>query len=77
MMAEIKSEDTHVVSKIIQYETGNMDEAETIEFFQELIDSGMAWTLQGSYGRMARTLIEVGQCTARAGLHGCTLANGD
>ena len=47
MVAEIKSEDKDMVSKIIQYEAGNMNEEETIEFFQELIDTGMAYTLQG------------------------------
>ena len=51
------------VDKIIKYESGDMNEHELIEFFQGLIDSGMAWKLQGSYGRMAMHLINEGICT--------------
>lgn len=50
------------VNDIIAYENGDMDEDQIINFFQELIDSGMAWTLQGHYGRMAMNLIEDGVC---------------
>ena len=50
------------IDKIIAYESGEMTQEEMVEFFQELIDSGMAWELQGSYGRMARALIEDGIC---------------
>jgi len=53
------------VTKIIAYEQDAMDEAEVIEFFQELIDSGLAWRLQGHYGRTARRLIEAGLCSPR------------
>lgn len=48
------------VSKIIAYEQGDLDEDETIELFQELVNSGLAWQLQGSYGRTAASLIEAG-----------------
>lgn len=53
---------TDLLDKIMDYEEGNMDEDQIIEFFQELIDSGLAWTLQGSYGRMAKALIDNGLC---------------
>lgn len=46
--------------KICKYEEGEMPETEMISFFQELVDSGMAWTLQGHYGRTAMALIEEG-----------------
>jgi hypothetical protein len=38
------------------------DEADTLEAWQHLIDSGMVWHLQGSYGRMAEQLINAGLC---------------
>ena len=50
------------VAFIMQFETGKCSKEEMIEGFQELIDFGMAWTLQGSYGRTAATLIELGAC---------------
>jgi len=54
-----------MVDKIIQYENGEMNDEETISFFQELIDSELAWKLQGHYGRTAMFLIEEGQCVPR------------
>lgn len=53
-----------VVGDIMAYESGEMDQDETIKFFQGLIDSGLAWQLQGSYGRTAQSLIDAGLCTA-------------
>lgn len=50
---------------IIAYENGELDEADTIAGFQELINSGIVWNLQGSYGRIAMSLIEQGICTPR------------
>lgn len=38
------------------------DEDEMIEAWQHLIDTGLAWQLQGSFGRMARCLINEGIC---------------
>ena len=53
-----------MVDKIIRYENDEMSEEETISFFQELIDSGLCWKLQGHYGRVATTFIEEGVCNA-------------
>lgn len=51
------------LSFIMAYESGACSPEEIIEGFQKLIDSGLAWSLQGSYGRMAAALIESGECT--------------
>lgn len=51
-----------VVGKIIEYEEGSMNREEMVEFFQELINSGLVWQLQGSYGKTAEQLIRSGEC---------------
>jgi len=51
-----------MVDQIIRYENGEMDTEEVVPFFQQLINSGMAWHLQGHYGRTAAQLIEMGEC---------------
>ena len=48
------------INKITAYEQGDMDEAETIEFFQELMDTGLIWSLQGHYGRTAQAMVDAG-----------------
>ena len=55
-------ERTSMVDSIIRYENGIMEEEEEIKFFQELINSGLCWKLQGHYGRVATHLIEEGLC---------------
>jgi len=50
------------VNDIIDFENGEMDEERAIEFFQGMINSGVVWQLQGSYGRTAMALIEGGHC---------------
>lgn len=47
-------------SQIIAYETGELDEAGIIELFQQLVNTGLAWQLQGHYGRTATALLDVG-----------------
>lgn len=39
------------------------EEGEYLQAWQHLIDTGLAWQLQGSFGRTAQALIEDGYCT--------------
>ena len=48
----------NITDKIIAYECGDIDEAEVLELFAELIRTGMAWQLQGHYKRVAYDLID-------------------
>jgi len=48
--------------RIIMYENGELELSEIVVLFQELIDSGFAWKLQGHFGHAAGELIEAGLC---------------
>lgn len=45
---------------IIAYENDKLNDEETLDLFQKLVDSGLAWQLQGSYGRMAQRFLDAG-----------------
>ena len=49
-----------VVDRIMAFEAGDMDDAGVLELFSQLVRDGTAWSLQGSYGRTAKSLIEQG-----------------
>jgi hypothetical protein len=51
-----------MLNQVIAYEQGELDEEGIIDMFQELINSGLAWKMQGSYGRTAKALIDAGYC---------------
>lgn len=53
------------LSNMIAWEQGELSDEDTIKLFQYLIDNGMAWTLQGCYGRTAQSLIDAGYCTRK------------
>lgn len=45
---------------MIAFEDGELEEGGVIELFQALVDNGMAFRLQGSYGRTAAAMLEAG-----------------
>lgn len=49
-----------LASQIIAYETGELSGIEMIKLFSELVKNGMAFTLQGHYGRIATDLMRAG-----------------
>lgn len=67
------------INLIIRYEQGEASPAEMLELFAGLIKSGMAWQLQGSYGRQAATFIEAGLITPEGEITdaGHDIAEGD
>jgi hypothetical protein len=56
--------DTYTAVQIIEGDV-TAEEEDIIDAYQSLIDSGVAWQLQGSIGRMAASLIESGYCRAK------------
>jgi len=48
--------------EIIRWEQDDLDQTETVELFQHLIDTGLAWELQGVYGRTAKCFLDAGLC---------------
>jgi hypothetical protein len=53
----------NLTERIVSYEKGELNEQQTIQLFQELVDSGMIMRLQGHYGRFAAQLLEAGLIT--------------
>lgn len=54
------------LDRMIAYENGELDCGAVVDLFQELIDSGMVWQLQGFYGRTAKYLIDSGYCEPKS-----------
>lgn len=54
------------VEDFMDWENGDMSEDNEIKFFQELLDTGMAWTLQGMYGRRTMELLNEGKLIKRS-----------
>lgn len=49
-----------IVSKLMEYEDGLLDQDEVIDLFQDLLSSGLLYELQGHYGRTADRLLRAG-----------------
>ena len=56
----MNNETSTLVDNIIAYEQGELSDQEVVRLFADLVRSGMAWSLQGSYGRTATALIKEG-----------------
>jgi hypothetical protein len=56
----MNNEASTLVDNIIAYEQGELSDQEVVRLFADLVKSGMAWSLQGSYGRTANALIKEG-----------------
>jgi len=49
-----------LVDNIIAYESGQLDNKQTLELFSEIIKGNILHTLQGCYERTAKALIDSG-----------------
>lgn len=49
-----------LTSKLIDFEAGNMEPDEVLELFAHLVKTGLAWELQGMYGRIAKQMLRDG-----------------
>lgn len=49
-----------IVGQIVAFEQGELEDGEVYALFQFLLDSGMIYSLQGSYQRMAEDLLLAG-----------------
>jgi hypothetical protein len=54
----------NIFDAIMAIECEELTQEEYVTHFQTLIDSGIVWQLQGTYGRVATSLIEGGLCHA-------------
>ena len=48
------------INLIMAFEDGTIKEEDLIKLFQDLLNTGLVWKLQGCYGRMAKSLIDIG-----------------
>jgi len=56
----LSKESTDIVGKIMAFEQGELENEEVYALFQFLLDSGMIYSLQGSYQRLAEDLLLAG-----------------
>jgi hypothetical protein len=49
-----------LVDWLVAWEQGALSAEGEITLFQELVDSGLAWQLQGMYGRQAMAMLDAG-----------------
>lgn len=56
----MNAEKFDLVGFIMDAEEGNLDDEQMIAGVQEMVNSGVVWQLQGSWGRLAARMIENG-----------------
>lgn len=49
-----------MLDMLMAYENNELDMNQTVELFQKLVDSGLIFSLQGHYMRVARDLVDAG-----------------
>lgn len=54
----------NLVEALIGLDEGTLDEDQEVELFQHLVDTGLAWQLQGRIGRQAVDMIDAGLVTS-------------
>ena len=55
----------NLIERVIEYETERHDLEWIVQFFADLIATGLAWQLQGHYGREAKAYIDNGLISAQ------------
>lgn len=65
VQAPNKDDMAKVMDMIIPYESGQLDMEQTLEMFRLIIQTSLAWSLQGSYGRNAERLLRAGIITCQ------------
>lgn len=53
----------NLAERLFAFESGDLSETDTVQLFQELVNTGLAWQLQGFYGRTAMAMIHDGLIT--------------
>lgn len=55
---------TDRLGQMVAWEEGELSEEGTRDLFQALVNNGMAWRLQGMYGRQAAALLDAGKISS-------------
>ena len=55
----------NLMERVIEYETEHHDLEWIVQLFADLIATGLAWQLQGRYGREAKAYIDNGLISAQ------------
>ena len=60
---------TNIVDQILDWESGEMSTEVEAAFFQNLMDEGILYGLQGMYGRRAQELLDTGMIIEKPTKH--------